>query len=114
MPNMNATYRNALADYGASLITHIGLVNEFGTEISGGTPAYARLAVTWTTSADGLIRPDAHLTFDVPIGVTVAGWRGYSAVTGGTNYGGKALESTPFAAQGTYELNKDRTAITHI
>ena len=39
---MNQTYLNAVADAGAALITHIGLVNGSGVEISGGTPAYAR------------------------------------------------------------------------
>lgn len=46
--SMNETYRNAIATHGASLITHIGLVNGSGVELSGGS--YARKAVTWTTA----------------------------------------------------------------
>jgi hypothetical protein len=56
---MSETYRNAIANAGGALITHIGLVNSSGVEISGG--GYARQAVTWTTASDGIIRPTADL-----------------------------------------------------
>jgi len=36
MPNMEEAYLNAIADHGASLITHIGLVDEAGTELTVG------------------------------------------------------------------------------
>ena len=77
---MEAVYRNAIADHGATLISHIALVDETGTEITGGSPAYARQPVTWTIASDGTIRPDADLTFDIPAGVTVGCWRGYDAI----------------------------------
>lgn len=112
MPNMTEGYRNAIANHGASLITHIGLVDENGTELTGGSPAYARLAVTWTTASAGTIRPNADLTFNVPA-VTVGGWRGFSALTEGTNYGGKALTNEVFAAQGEYKLLAANTGILH-
>jgi hypothetical protein len=113
MPNMNATYRNLIATAGAGAVTHIGLVDAGGTEITGGSPAYARRAVTWAAASDGTIRPNANLTFDIPSGVTVGGWRGYSASTAGTNYGGKALTNEAFAAQGEYTLLAASTAILH-
>ena len=113
MPNMTSGYRNAIANHGASLITHIGLVDGAGTELTGGSPAYARLAVTWTGAADGVIRPNADLTFNVPGGKTVGGWRGFSALTAGTNYGGKALTNEAFAAQGQYKLLAAGTGILH-
>ena len=113
MPNMEEVYRNAIADHGASLITHIGLVDELGTELTGGDPAYARQAVTWTSASGGTIRPNADLTFDVPADTTVAGWRGYSALTEGTNYGGKALTNETFASQGEYKLLAASTGILH-
>ena len=109
---MTAGYRNAVADHGASLITHIGLVDGTGTELTGGSPAYARKAVTWTSASDGTIRPNADITFDVPA-VTVGGWRGYSAATAGTDYGGKALTNETFAAQGEYKLLAANTGILH-
>lgn len=113
MPNMTTGYRNAIADHGATLITHIGLVDETGTELTGGDPAYARQAVTWTSAVDGTIRPNADLTFNVPAGTTVGGWRGYSAATEGTNYGGKALTNEVFAGQGEYKLLAASTGILH-
>ena len=110
MPGMTEQYRNEIADHGGSLITHIGLVDENGEELSGG--GYERLAVTWTTADDGTIRPSEDLIFDVPAG-TVAGWRGYSASEGGTDYGGKDLTEETFAAEGQYRLLADQTGILH-
>lgn len=110
---MTAGYRNAIADHGGSLITHIGLVDELGAELTGGSPAYARKAVTWTAASGGTIRPTANLTFDVPAGKTVGGWRGYSASSGGTDYGGQDLTNEAFAGQGTYTLLAASTGILH-
>ena len=113
MPNMETVYLNGIADHGASLITHIGLVDETGTELTGGDPAYERQAVTWTDASGGTIRPNADLTFNVPENTTVGGWRGYSALTAGTNYGGKALTDETFAKQGEYKLLSASTGILH-
>ena len=38
---MNEAYRNAIANYGASIIGYIGLRDQYGTELTGGIPAYA-------------------------------------------------------------------------
>ena len=110
---MLAAYHNALRDQGKTLITHIGLVNNVGTELSGGSPAYARLAVTWNNDGDGVMRPSANLEFNAPASSNVAGWRGFSALTVGTNYGGQALTQENFANQGTYTLLAASTSITH-
>lgn len=108
---MTEEYRNAIANYGANLITHIGLVDGSGVELSGGS--YTRKAVTWTTASNGTIRPSADLVFDVPAGATVAGWRGFSAATGGTNYGGEALTPETFNNAGQYKLIASKTGILH-
>ncbi|MEV1199467.1 phage tail fiber protein [Microbispora rosea] len=108
---MTTAYLDAIAAAGRTTVTHIGLVNGSGVEISGGS--YARKAVTWTTSSSGTIRPNADLTFDIPSGSTVAGWRGFSASTSGTNYGGADLTSQNFASAGTYTLLAASTAINH-
>lgn len=109
---MNAAYLNLIRDAGAAAITHIGLTDG-GVELSGGSPAYARKAVTWATPADGLIRPTANLVFDVPAGASVDGWQGYDAASGGTAYGVNALTLEDFAAQGTYTLLAAGTGIDH-
>ncbi|HHV41480.1 MAG TPA: hypothetical protein GXX72_01340 [Clostridiaceae bacterium] len=108
---MSENYRNAIANHGGSLIKYIGLVNASGVEISGG--GYARKAVTWTAASGGTIRPNADLVFDVPAGATVAGWRGFSAATTGTNYGGEDLTAETFAGAGQYKLLAANTGILH-
>lgn len=110
---MTVGYRNNLADHGATLITHIGLVDEAGVELTGGSPAYARKAVTWVAASSGVVRPNADLTFDVPAAKTVGGWRGFSALTTGTNYGGQDLTNEVFAAQGQYTLLAASSGIAH-
>ena len=107
---MNAAFNTALAAYGSGLITHIGLFNG-STEVTGGSPAYARIAVTWTGS--GAVRsPSANLVFDVPSGAVVDNWRGFTALTGGTDYEGASLTSKTFSNQGTYTLLAASTNIT--
>lgn len=114
---VSSDYLNALANHGAGLIKYIGLVDETGTELSGGD--YARKAVTWTTSPTGgtagLVRPSADLLFNVPAG-TVGGWRGYSALTSGTNYGGEdfaAADQETYANPGEFKLLATETALRH-
>jgi hypothetical protein len=113
MAMSDAYLTGVLATQGAAAITHIGLVDDVGAELTGGSPAYARKAVTWTAPSGGLIRPNADLEFDVPAGTTVGGWRGYSALTAGTDYGGEVLTNEAFAAQGTYTLLAASTSIDH-
>jgi hypothetical protein len=73
-----------------------------GTELTGGTPAYARKALTWSAPANGVITATA--TFDVASGSTVAGAGIHSAVTAGTYTDGTGVTSQTFASQGTYAL----------
>lgn len=108
---MNQTYCNALGTHGASLITHIGLVDAVGTELSGG--GYARLAVTWVAVDNGLIRPNGNLVFTTESGDVVAAWRGYSALTAGTDYGGEAVTQVTYSNPGTYTLLAASTSIDH-
>lgn len=108
---MNETYLNAIANAGKALITHIGLVNGSGVELSGG--GYARQTVTWTAAAAGLVRPTVDRVFTTTTGHVVAGWRGFTALTGGTDYGGEALTQVTFSNPGTYTLLAAGTGIDH-
>ena len=110
---MNEAYVNLLATEGASVITHIGLVNASGVELSGGSPAYARMPVAWTVPVAGKIYITADQTFNIPLGAVVAGWHGFTALTGGTDYGGKDLTPETFAEQGQYKLLAAGTGINH-
>lgn len=108
---MLENYLNSTADSGASLITHVGLVDAGGVEVA--SAGYARQAVSWTAAAAGLVRPTADAVFNMTAGDVVAGWRGFSALTAGTNYGGAALTSVTFGNDGTYTLQAANTAIDH-
>lgn len=67
--------------------THLGLhttVGQSGTEVTGGSPAYARKAVTWGAAASRTKDLSGALTFDIPAGTTVRAVAAWSAVTAGT------------------------------
>ena len=84
-------------DESNSQITHIGVLqladpgtgtNFTGTEASGGSPAYARQAVTWAAASGGTKANSGALTFDVPAG-TYGFFLFLNAATGNTgNYRG--------------------------
>jgi len=104
---MNNTFRDALATHGTTLISHIELQAADDTPIASG-----RQAVTWTgPDANGIVRPDADLPFDTASGEEVAKWVGFSAATGGTNYGGDDLTTVNYNNDGTYTLLAAQTGI---
>lgn len=108
---MSDAYLDLIRDAGQAAITHIGLVNGSGTELS--SAGYARKAVTWTDVASSVSKPSGDLVFDVKSGDVVAGWVGYSASTAGTNYGGATLTTATFSNDGTYTLLAASTSIDH-
>lgn len=81
-------------------------------EATGGTPAYARLAVVWGAAAAGVKSNTGALTFDVPAG-TYAFFGLYNAVTGNTNnyrghipFGGAAAVKGFFSVDTTLANNQ--------
>jgi hypothetical protein len=74
------------------------------SEVSGGSPAYARKAVTWAAAASGSKATSNSPVFDVPAGTTVACVGLWSAASGGTFYGSFDVTDEVFAGQGTYTL----------
>lgn len=75
-----------------------------GTELSGGSPAYARKSLTWAAGGvDGVITATA--VFDVPTGATVAGAGVHTAAIAGTYLDGVSVTSQAFSSQGTYTVN---------
>jgi hypothetical protein len=92
----NTTAKNVMLDAldeSATQITHVGIhqmstdpstsTNAAGTEAAGGSPAYARQAVTWGAASGALKSNTGALTFDVPAGTY--GWFSlWSASTGNT------------------------------
>lgn len=77
------------------------------TEISGGSPAYARVAIAWGSAALGVLDDSTNgAQANIPASGKVSRIGFYSAATGGTLYGlddGVVTEET-FAAQGVYNL----------
>jgi hypothetical protein len=98
--NTLATAYGTAATYAALYTTTPG--SSAGTEPSGGSPAYARKALTWGSASGGVIT--VNVTFDVPTGVTIVGAGVHTAVTGGTYLDGGTVTSQAFSSQGTYVL----------
>ena len=99
--NLAVAYGTSAA-FGALYTTAPGATA--GTEPTGGTPAYARKALTWAPgTVDGVVTATA--TFDVPTGTTIVGAGVHTALTGGTYLDGATITSQAFSSQGTYTLN---------
>lgn len=98
MKNALATAYGTNAPFGAVYTTAPGAAA--GTEPTGGTPAYARKALTWGAPANGVVTATA--VFDIPAGTTIVGTGSHSAVTAGNYMDGNSVTSQNFATQGTY------------
>lgn len=98
MKNLVATAYGTNAAYGACYTTTPG--SSAGTEPSGGSPAYARVALTWGSPTAGVITATA--TFNIPAGTTIVGTGVHTALTAGTYLDGDTVTSQAFATQGTY------------
>lgn len=85
-------------------VTHVGLLDETGTELTGGTPAYARKAITWNPAANGALVASNQPVFDVPASKTIASVIFMSAVTGGTELARADIAQESYNNQGTYTL----------
>lgn len=74
-------------------------------EVTGGTPAYARKAITWGTASGGSVALVATFpVFDIPPGTTVAYIGLWTLATGGTYGGCFDVTDEAFTGQGTYTL----------
>ena len=102
--NVSLTALAGVAVFGS---LHSGDPGATGTllELTGGSPLYARKALTWGTAAAGSVAVAAVLpTWDVPAGSTVSYVGLWSLVTGGVYYGCFDITDEVFAGQGTYNL----------
>lgn len=99
-----ADITTAQADY---ISLHTASPGKTGaSEVTGGSPAYARKAATWAVAASGAKALSAALTFDIPAGTTVTHIGLWTAVSGGTFLQGEALpDSRAFTNQGTLEVS---------
>jgi hypothetical protein len=110
-----ATTRDGMLNVLDTLATHASLhtadpSTTGASEVTGGSPAYARKAITWAASSAASKTLTGTVTFDVPGGTTVTHAGLWSAISAGTFRGGGALSgSEVFGAQGTYTLNLTAT-----
>lgn len=75
------------------------------SEVTGGSPAYARKAITWAAASGSQVSNSAQVVFDVPTSTTIRFLGYWSASTGGTFYGSRALDANQtYSSQGTYTL----------
>lgn len=90
---------------------HTSLPNSSGSnEVTGGSPAYARKALTWAAAATGSVATSNSPALDIPSSTTVAYIGMWSAGSGGTFYGAWDVTDEVFAGQGTYTFNSGSTA----
>jgi hypothetical protein len=78
------------------------------SEVSGGSPAYARKQITWGSPTSGVIT--GTVTFDVPGSTTISFVGAWTLVTGGTFLDKASVTSQNFASQGQYTVNATFTA----
>lgn len=120
MPFNDAAKNAALdaLDESATQITHVGVhtltdpgtaTNASAGEATGGSPAYARKAVTWGAAASGQKSNSGSLTFDVPAG-TYGFFTYWNASTGNTgNYRGYAPFGGASALKGFFSVDTTLT-----
>lgn len=83
------------------------------SEVTGGSPAYARKAITWNAAASGGLDSSNAPLFDVPASTTITHFGLWSASSAGTFYGGASLSaSEAYTAQGTYTLSDADVTLT--
>jgi len=73
-------------------------------EISGGSPAYIRKAITWNAASGGSLDSSNQPVLDVGAGKTVSYVGFWSAESAGVFYGAADVTDEVFGAQGTYTL----------
>lgn len=82
------------------------------TEPSGGSPAYARKALTWAAAGSGSKALAATLpTFDIPAGFTVKSVGLWTASSGGTLLGYFDVTDEAFVGQGTYAVSSGSVSL---
>jgi hypothetical protein len=110
-----STYgKNALADHFGSIATHGAVYTtnpgaSAGTEPTGGSPAYARKALTWSAADAGVVTASA--TFDIPAGTTIVGTGVHTALTAGNYIDGKVDATVNFTDQDTVTVNYTYTQV---
>lgn len=108
------TALGGIASAGLRVALHSGDPGATGSnnEISGGSPAYARQAITWNAASGGNLDSSSQPQFDIPPSTTVSHWSLWNTA-GDTCYAVGALSaSESFTGQGTYTLTDADITLT--
>jgi len=102
--NALATSYGTNAPYGALFTADPGTTGTVVGEVTGGSPAYARKAISWGAASNSAI--SGAPVFDVPAGTTVTFAGVTASVTAGTAdlRDRVAVTSQAFASAGTYTV----------
>jgi hypothetical protein len=111
----STTFKNAVCTsagtnqmkYGA-LCSTAPTASAFGTELTSGSPAYARIASAWGAASAGAIT-QAAMAFNVAASTTVVGFGFFDAATVGNYQNACDITSQTFASQGTYSITPTYT-----
>jgi hypothetical protein len=112
---ITTTGKNLMLDAFGTACTHMSLHTDVAgaTEVAGGSPAYARKALTWAGANAGSKALQATFpVFDVPTATTIQSVGFWTAVTSGTQHGWVAVTAEAFANQGTYTITSGSVSLT--
>lgn len=87
-----------------------GGANSASNEVTGGSPAYARVAIAWNAAAAGAAALSANAVLNVPASTTVS-WISLWNTAGSVRYYKLNVTDEAFGAQGTYTLLAAGTSI---
>lgn len=109
--------KNVMLDALGAVCTHLSLHTGFpatsGNEVTGGTPAYARKAITFAAANAGSKALNGTMpVFDVPPGTTVMAVGFNTALTLGTLHADDDITNETFAGQGTYTVSSGSISLT--
>jgi hypothetical protein len=87
----------------AALTGDPGGANSASNEVTGGSPAYARKAIAWSTASGGAAAQNGDVVVDIPASTTVS-WLSLWNSAGTVRYLKKDVTDEAFGAQGTYTV----------
>ena len=105
---LNTTGKNVMLGGLSAVATHVSLhtadPGATGTSEVSGSP-YARELSDWAAPGTGAVTNAGAIVFEVPGSTTITHLGYWSALSGGTFYGWRALDaSQTFATSGTYTI----------
>lgn len=106
--------KNAAANAIADGFPYLALFDG-ATELTGGSPAYARILVSNAAASGGVVNiTGTPYTFNVPAGATVSHFGLFDAATNGNRGAYEALSASegPYAAQGEYDFTAGSITVT--